>query len=326
MKEETGGVVLARELAVCDLFADLDPATAESIAPLMERGQWKAGEEICREGEKDFSLYVVLRGRVEVVKRTNREGEGEKRLAVLEEGSFFGEMALVDEEPRSATVRALEPTVTARLERRNFLALLGESGIAAARLLLTILSTVNERLRRTNTELVLLYETGRTMSAGGELESRCRRMLEAVCEHLDFDAGYCFALEPGSTRIVLAASTLPAGEQAAAWTAPAEGTGGGVTMEILFGKKRPFLFNRFPQEKMMHGFESRKMLGVPLVVHDECVGALVFTRGGAGDIARKEMHMVQAVAAQCAGAVAYGMSMAEKNALQKHRRVFITFS
>ena len=61
------------------------------------------GAVIVREGEPGNCMYVVQAGKVEVVRG---EGDHERRLDVISEGSFFGEMALFETEMRSATVRA----------------------------------------------------------------------------------------------------------------------------------------------------------------------------------------------------------------------------
>jgi CRP-like cAMP-binding protein len=70
-----------------------------------------------REGDSGVGAFVIRSGRVEVLQK--RGGETVK-LAELGPGDFFGEMALLDEFPRSATVRALEPTTVLGLTRWHF--------------------------------------------------------------------------------------------------------------------------------------------------------------------------------------------------------------
>jgi CRP-like cAMP-binding protein len=91
-------------LANVPLFACLESEHLEAIARTAERLSYRQADVIIREGEQDSRLFVVLAGAVEVVK-----AYGAKQQRVLGElgpGSYFGEMALLNQEPRSATVVA----------------------------------------------------------------------------------------------------------------------------------------------------------------------------------------------------------------------------
>jgi type IV pilus assembly protein PilB len=91
------------------LFADLHPSHKQQVASVMERRRYGAGEVIFEEGQPGDALYVVETGKVEVFARNPQMGV-DFELARLGAGQVFGEMALVTEEPRSASVRAAEPT------------------------------------------------------------------------------------------------------------------------------------------------------------------------------------------------------------------------
>lgn len=79
---------------------------------------FRGGEVLLEEGEIDNAVYIVISGRVEVVSRGSF-GRG-KRIATIEEGSVFGEVAFFDAEPRSASVRALGDGKVLRLSRKGF--------------------------------------------------------------------------------------------------------------------------------------------------------------------------------------------------------------
>ncbi|HEC79855.1 MAG TPA: cyclic nucleotide-binding domain-containing protein, partial [Firmicutes bacterium] len=64
---------------------------------------YKNGEVICKEGDKGDSMYIIYEGAVKITKRAH---DKETTLAVLKEGDFFGEMAIIDREPRSASAIA----------------------------------------------------------------------------------------------------------------------------------------------------------------------------------------------------------------------------
>ncbi len=78
---------------------------------------FKDGDTIVRQGEIGNCMYVIQRGRVEVVREMTN---GPVRLAVLETGDFFGEMAIFDHESRSATVRSLGESRVLTVDRRTF--------------------------------------------------------------------------------------------------------------------------------------------------------------------------------------------------------------
>lgn len=78
---------------------------------------FQAGETIFAEGDAGTEMYIIQSGRVEVLKQMAGE---ERRLAILEKGDFFGEMALLEKVPRNATVRALEKTSTLSVGSSTF--------------------------------------------------------------------------------------------------------------------------------------------------------------------------------------------------------------
>jgi len=108
------------------------------------------GETIVRQGEVGDCMYVVQAGQVEVVQDTDG---GEQRLAVLEIGDFFGEMAVFEREVRSATVQALGEARVLKVDKRTLLRRIKEDPLLAVNLL----QTMSGRIRELN---VGLAQTG----------------------------------------------------------------------------------------------------------------------------------------------------------------------
>ena len=79
---------------------------------------YKDGEIIVNEGDKGDCMYVIQKGKVEILRTENNK---DIRLAVLEEGDFFGEMAIFEKEERSATVKALGDVRALTIDKKNFL-------------------------------------------------------------------------------------------------------------------------------------------------------------------------------------------------------------
>lgn len=111
------------------------------------------GEAIIREGETGDCMYVVQAGQVEVLRG---EENKEVRLAVLNQGDFFGEMAIFEREVRSATVRAIGEVRVLTVEKKNFLRRIQEDPSLAYH----IVQTMSHRIRELNAELVRIKTTG----------------------------------------------------------------------------------------------------------------------------------------------------------------------
>ena len=123
-----------------DLFEDLDRRSLEAIANAAVEQTYTAGQEIVRQGDTGVGAFIIKKGRVEAVQ--DRAGN-EHKLAEMKTGDVFGEMALLDEFPRSATVRAIEPTTCLGIQRWHFKGIL-ESHPQIA---LALLPVLTKRLR-----------------------------------------------------------------------------------------------------------------------------------------------------------------------------------
>ena len=110
---------------------------------------YRDGEEIVRQGETGDCMYVIQKGQAEAVQKKERR---EVRLAVLGEGDVFGEMALFERMPRSATVRALGDVRVLTIDKKTFLRRVHEDPSLAFR----ILQKMSFRIRELDTELVRL--------------------------------------------------------------------------------------------------------------------------------------------------------------------------
>ncbi|HEV8551686.1 MAG TPA: cyclic nucleotide-binding domain-containing protein [Polyangiaceae bacterium] len=103
------------------------------------------GEAIFREDDQPGAMYVVLAGEMEVTKRS-RAGV-DARVAVLGPGDWFGEMSIIDIQPRSATVRALAPSRLLRLTASEFDALYRHDVRSYALIVLNLARELSRRLR-----------------------------------------------------------------------------------------------------------------------------------------------------------------------------------
>lgn len=131
-----------------DLFSSLDDAQLNTISAMGIEKPYKKGDIILMEDdETNQSFFLIVKGEVKVV-LTAEDGR-EAILASLKEGDFFGEMSLLDGEPRSATVRAVEDSRLFTIRREDFLAALKKQ----ADLSLALLTEMSRRQRKSNRQI-----------------------------------------------------------------------------------------------------------------------------------------------------------------------------
>ncbi|MCL5074592.1 MAG: cyclic nucleotide-binding domain-containing protein [Chloroflexi bacterium] len=102
------------------LFKHLRQEQLSELARLLTQCTFAPGEDILRDGDPGDGLYIVTSGLVKVTKKSP-SGQKEAPLALLKRGEVFGEMALLDDQPRSATVTAMGPTECLFLSRGDFI-------------------------------------------------------------------------------------------------------------------------------------------------------------------------------------------------------------
>ena len=121
-----------------EIFSELPRRDLARLAEVTVVRRFSKGDVIVREGELGVAFYVVSSGVVEVVKDLGTPSE--HVLATLKPGDFFGEMALFDNQVRSASVRAVEDTELLVLTKWDFNAELTTNGSTMALSLLAILA------------------------------------------------------------------------------------------------------------------------------------------------------------------------------------------
>ena len=133
------------------LFEGLTAPQLGKVAALLKERTVPAGQHIFKEGESGDEFYVVLDGKVRISKMV--QGVGEEALAILVPGAYFGEMALVDDTPRSADALAHVGCTLGVLRREDFDQLMFMDKEIAYSVLWTFVRTLSVRLRETNDKI-----------------------------------------------------------------------------------------------------------------------------------------------------------------------------
>ena len=143
-------------------FSDFTDEEILEISKLSSRESFKQDQIICQEGDRGDKIYVIIEGKVRIVQRYKQPGEIE--IAVLKEGDCFGEMAVIDNSPRSATAMVLEGPVTAMSINEIVMRITRPE--LCVKLYKNLASIISEKLRKTDTMLQeLVDKLSKIMSA-----------------------------------------------------------------------------------------------------------------------------------------------------------------
>jgi len=156
-RQETASGILNR-LTHIEVMRNMSPAEVQAIIPLLNLCVAKPGDVLCQEGKPGDSLYFILEGKADVMK-------GQQRIAALGPGEVFGEMAVLTNEPRSATVMACTPMELYELKRADFNSVLPQS------------PSLSNALSR-----ILARRLQATTRSQAEVQSRYQRWQQAVLD------------------------------------------------------------------------------------------------------------------------------------------------
>jgi CRP-like cAMP-binding protein/di/tricarboxylate transporter len=151
-------------LARIDVFADLDRVELARLAGSLDTRRLDDGRVLFHEGDAGDGLYVVSRGAVTIYTGGDDSGS-QRQLAVLQRGQYFGEIALVVDQPRTASVRALGDAELLYLERKHFIDLIARNPAVA----LAVVAKVVGHLRAADRARTAgVTATGEPTSAGAQ--------------------------------------------------------------------------------------------------------------------------------------------------------------
>jgi anti-anti-sigma factor len=131
-----------------DLFAHFGERERLAVLRRLERREYRPGQVVAREGEPGTELLIIVRG--SATGRVRTASGRETRLMSFAPGTIAGELAVLDEETRSATVVADEPLTCLVLQRHAFLEMMRDEPVVAVKLLANLGREISWRLRRAN--------------------------------------------------------------------------------------------------------------------------------------------------------------------------------
>ncbi len=155
-----------RLLKEIPLFSGLRKGELREVERLVHRRLYKEGEVVFWEGEPGVGIYIIQQGEVGIYKEYAKAGQ--KELARLHPGDFFGEMALLDDDSRSATAVASGETCLFGLIHPDLFDLIERKPQLGVKLLSSLANILARRLRLTNQDLQRRSQDERSAATAGK--------------------------------------------------------------------------------------------------------------------------------------------------------------
>jgi CRP-like cAMP-binding protein len=160
-KEKT--LTVLRQLPI---FRELSKRELLNLERILHRRTYDTGEDIFTQGVPGAGMYIILNGEVKITMEP-----GSKEIALLKEGEFFGELALLDESPRSATARAKTPCTVLGFFQSDLFSLMERNPSLGGKILLMLARILGERLKCSNDQVYALQEKLKALSPEDGVEA-----------------------------------------------------------------------------------------------------------------------------------------------------------
>ena len=314
------------------LFETLNDETFGELKKKLNEKRYSSGEIILEDNADGEDLYLLVEGRVKIVKQT-KTGD-EKLLALLHSGDFFGELELIDGRPRSARVVALDDCVVATMNKLDFNDLLFQNHPFALR----VMQVLSLRLRATNNHFISelekyayfskmelhkleqLIEATKNVNSTLELEKLLKVILDTALHIVDGDRGTLYLVEEekgelwskvfiGSEHFTI---HLPMGKGIAGYVAA---TGDTINLSDAYLDPR---FN--PKIDKKTGYRTKTVLCMPLKNKDDkIVGVLQLLNKHKGFFTRDDENFIRALSIHAAIAIENARLYEEEKAYRQIR-------
>jgi CRP-like cAMP-binding protein len=312
------------ELKQVGVLQAMGEETLTRAASVLQEIDCVDGQLVVAEGDPGDSMYFIVQGCVRIEKLVQGASVPSKILAVLEAGDYFGEMALLDQKPRSASAIATGPARLLRLSRTGFEQLQAQ-GKVGMNVLFAMLHTSNERIRRLSAQVIVYDAVGKAIGESRTLQ----QLLDAVLKHLSAavlaDWGLLVLRSSFSSNLeVLSALNLKLDRGQEQAIADAKGF---LRLALEDGRERVWSdFNReLPEGISRLGFETASLMWAPICVEQDLLGLIVLGTQTPAQFDLNALNLVKGVARQTAQAILNARHREEEQARARHARQFVRF-
>jgi CRP-like cAMP-binding protein len=308
------------------LLKAMDAEALARLAAVVEERGFGDGQKVFAEGDPGDGMYFILSGAVRIEKQTGTSAGAHKTLAILEAGDYFGEMALFDQQPRSASAVASGPTEILRLSTAAFSELHGSAGHAGLSVLFAMIRTAGERIRRLNAQVVVYDEIGKAIGEAKTLE----HLLDVVLRQLGqatladwalvvLRSQFSERLEVrGTVNLTLTPTQRDDVAAGKGFLAPALRDGQGRLLPDLESDATFKSCGRL-------GFETFPLLLMPVSVEGQSLGLIILGGRQPGQFDLNDLNLARGVARQAAQAILNARHREEDQARARHGRQFVRF-
>jgi len=310
-------------------IAVLQAMESDALARLgeaLEDRDYADGQAIFTEGDSGDSMYFIVRGCVRIEKRTGTTGSGCKTLAVLEAGDYFGEMALLDQKPRSAAAVALGAARILRLSKAAFDQLQRQDGTAGLSVLFAMIRTSSERIRRLSTQLVVYDEVGKAIGEAQDLQTLLDVVLRQLAVATLADWGLLLLSSQFSEGLELRSQynldLTPSQRDA---VVQGHGCVGLAAQDLQDRLVPDFEAEDSFKACARLGFETPSLLLSPITVEGRLLGVLLLGGVERYHFDLNALNLARGVARQAAQAILNARHREEEQARSRHSRQFVRF-
>lgn len=149
-KEEESIFTILRKIPI---FEELNNRELEAIERILHRRTYRPGELIFCQGDAGVGMYIIVEGTVEIIYEPSNQV-----LAELGDGEFFGELALLDESPRSATAKAKTACKMLGFFQSDLFGLLERDPRLGVKIVLRLAKIIGDRLKHSNEQIQQLRQ------------------------------------------------------------------------------------------------------------------------------------------------------------------------
>jgi CRP-like cAMP-binding protein len=271
-------------------------------------------------------MYFIVNGCIRVEKRPQDDSGGLKTLALLDPGDYFGEMALLDQKPRSASAVAAGNAFVLRLTKESFDELQRKHAAAGTSLLFGMIRTSSDRIRRLSSHLIVFDEVGKAIGESRELRILLDVILQQLAAATEADWGLVLLRPEFSERLEVRCEykiTLNASQREAIGNA--QGFLGPVLQKL-----QPYLVvNSDEQEPFRScqrvGFETASLLISPIIQQEHFLGLIILGGQRPARFDLNALNLVRGVARQTAQAIMSARYREEQQARLRHSKKYVRF-
>ncbi len=314
------------ELKHIAVLQAMDTEALARLAAILEEKDFADDQTVFAEGDPGDSMYFIMNGRVRIEKRAQAASALHKTLAVLEAGDYFGEMALFDQKPRSASAVATGGARIVRLSKAAFDEIQQKSSLAAMNVLFAMIRTSSERIRRLSAQVVVYDEVGKAIGEARDLQTLLAVILQQLLSATYADWGLLVLRSQFSDRLELRGQ---ANLSLTSTQREAVSNGQGFLGPILQNPQDQLVAS-FPEEEAFKscarlGFETASLLVSPITLESQLLGLILLGGQERKQFDLNALNLARGVARQAAQAILNARHREEQQARSRHSRQFVRF-